>query len=278
MSGRRALVIGGGGVTGIAWATGLLYGLEQMGVHLRQAERLVGTSAGSAVTAQLTGTLSLEELYRRQIEGTVAELPGAMGVLGALHVAFPLLVRRDLKEALRTVGRYSLSQGSERAQARRSVIEQRVDGMGWDPERDLSIAAIDIDAGERTVFRAGGPASLTDAVEASCAVPGVWPVATIAGHRYMDGGVASLANVDLAGDANRVVVIAPLLRGMKSSGSPRVEFAALGRTGRVISPDAAAKAQLGSNPLDPAARVSSAKAGREQAAREADRIRPVWGE
>jgi NTE family protein len=43
---ERALVLGGGGVAGIAWTTGLLFGLSERGVDLRDAELIVGTSAG----------------------------------------------------------------------------------------------------------------------------------------------------------------------------------------------------------------------------------------
>ena len=64
----RALVLGGGGVAGIAWMTGLLFGLSEQSVDLHNAELVLGTSAGSAVAAQLSWPLSLEELYRRQVD------------------------------------------------------------------------------------------------------------------------------------------------------------------------------------------------------------------
>ena len=50
----RALVLGGGGPVGIGWQAGLLAGLADSGVMLRQADLVVGTSAGSVVGAQLT--------------------------------------------------------------------------------------------------------------------------------------------------------------------------------------------------------------------------------
>ena len=62
---ERALVLGGGGVAGIAWTTGLLFGLSEQGVDLRDAELIVGTSAGAAVAAQLGSPLSLGELFQR---------------------------------------------------------------------------------------------------------------------------------------------------------------------------------------------------------------------
>ena len=50
----RALVLGGGGVTGVAWELGILAGLAGAGADLSDADLVVGTSAGSAVAAQLT--------------------------------------------------------------------------------------------------------------------------------------------------------------------------------------------------------------------------------
>ncbi len=136
--------------------------------------------------------------------------------------------------------------------------------------------AIDVDAGRRVVFEAGGPASLIDAVEASCAVPGVWPVVTIDGQRYMDGGIPSPANVAVAGETKRIVVIAPLRRGAKRSSAPQREQEALGVPGCVVSPDDEAQAAMGSDVLNPSARAAAAQAGLAQAARVAEAIAAVW--
>jgi len=46
---RAALVLGGGGITGIAWEIGVLTGLAEAGVDLTGADLVVGTSAGSVV-------------------------------------------------------------------------------------------------------------------------------------------------------------------------------------------------------------------------------------
>ena len=81
-----ALVLGGGGITGIAWETVLLWGLAEAGVDLTDAERVVGTSAGSIVGAQVTSSTPLEELYRRQLLAP-AEL-GDGGVPLALRAAW----------------------------------------------------------------------------------------------------------------------------------------------------------------------------------------------
>src|SRR5690625_6040243 len=223
----RCLVIGGGGVAGIAWATGLLFGLEQRGFHLRQRDRLAGTSAGSVVAAQLTSTTPLEELHHRQVHGTVPELAGGLGAMGMLRLSWPFLVHRDVDAARRSIGTFALTKGAERAQARREVIRARLGGAEWNPDRDLRITAINIETGERTVFEADGPATLEEAVAASCAVPGVWHPVTIDGQQYMDGGFPSPANIDLAHGSAQTVIVAPLDRGLRKSRSPENELEAL---------------------------------------------------
>ena len=58
---RTALVLGGGGITGIAWEIGVLAGLAEAGVDLTGADLVVGTSAGSVVGAQITSGAPLED-------------------------------------------------------------------------------------------------------------------------------------------------------------------------------------------------------------------------
>ena len=85
--------------------------------------------------------------------------------------------------------------------------------------------------------------SLVDAVAASCAVPGIWPPVTIAGRRYMDGGVRSAANADVARGHDRIVILNPLGANTDSFGTgTTAEAAALERAGSqelVIVPDPA---------------------------------------
>jgi hypothetical protein len=58
----RAIVLGGGGVTGIAWEIGVLSGLADGGVDLR-ADAVIGTSAGAFVGAALASGTELEALF-----------------------------------------------------------------------------------------------------------------------------------------------------------------------------------------------------------------------
>jgi NTE family protein len=58
----RALVLGGGGVAGIAWELGILMGLYDAGMDVRGADIIIGTSAGSVVGAQIASGTNLESL------------------------------------------------------------------------------------------------------------------------------------------------------------------------------------------------------------------------
>jgi NTE family protein len=104
---------------------------------------------------------------------------------------------------------------------------------------------------------------------------------SIGGHRYMDGGVRSVANIDLAAGCERVVVIAPTTVGLRRANRPSSQVQALSKGGAdvravIVRPDAAARQAIGRNVLDPSHRAASAKAGRAQAAEEVQRIQAVW--
>lgn len=268
----RALVLGGGGVTGVAWETGLLYGLEQEGLRLREADRLVGTSAGSVVSAQVAGRTPLAELYRRQVEGAGSEMPAALSLWGTVQLVVDIMFAMDKEAGLRRLGRKAV-RATDPAMVgrRRGVIEQRLPEHEW-PDRDLRVTAVDVDSGMLRVFDRASGVGLVDAVSASCAVPLVWPVVEIDGRRYMDGGMWSGTNVQLAKGCDRIVIIAPEDFGLMK------ELRVLGEGVRtvIITPDPDAKAARGRNSLDPAARRPSAEAGLAQAHRVVERVRAVW--
>jgi NTE family protein len=277
---RTALVLGAGGITGIAWELGLLAGLAEAGTDLTGADLVVGTSAGSVVGAQVTSELDLETLYERQLGPASAEQPARLGraTLARFGLAMLRSRGRDV-EFRRRVGALALA--AEKAgttpteQARLEVIGGRLDGAQW-PDRDLVITAVDAQTGDfRTFDRHSGPA-LVHAVAASCAVPGVYPPVTIEGRRYVDGGIRSAANADLAHGYDRLVVLAPLPRGIGPMASVDAQVSGMVARVAVISPDAASRTAIGPNVLDPASRAGSARAGRAQAATLAERIAEVW--
>jgi len=102
---------------------------------------------------------------------------------------------------------------------------------------------------------------------------------TIDGRRYVDGGMRSAANADLAAGSARVVVIAPLVQGFGNLESVASQVRRLGEQGAqvtVVKPDKAAVAAIGRNVLDPARRPQAARAGFTQAASEAAAVSSVW--
>lgn len=271
MTDGNALVLGGGGVAGIAWMTGLLAGLAEAGQDVTGADVVIGTSAGANVAAQLGSGLSLEELFARQVDPALQSRE-LMAVIDwdkfAADLAPYMEGASTLAERLRNFGRFALDADTVPEPARIAVIESRLPSREW-PATLTRLTAVDCVSGELTVFDAASGVSLVEAVAASSAVPGIWPPVTIGGRRYMDGGVRSADNADLAAGAARVVVISPLglESPLPSPLPPREVLAGLkdgGATVILVSPDAASAAAIGTNALDPATRVPAATAGRAQ--------------
>jgi NTE family protein len=274
-----ALVLGGGGVTGVAWEWGMLAGLAEAGVDVTGADLVVGTSAGSVVGAQVASGISAEERYAAQLADPGGELAAGLGGRLWVQLVWTILRSRDPERARARLGRMALAADTVPEAERRHVIESRLPVRTW-PERRLIITAVDAHSGEFITFDRDSGVPLVDAVGASCAVPGVWPPVTINGRRYIDGGVCSAANADLAAGYRRVVVLAPITTGFGPVARLSGQVAELEKQAHVVvvSPDRAARRAIGRNLLDPARRAAAAKAGRAQAAKAAEPIAAVWTE
>ncbi|MGY1814377.1 patatin-like phospholipase family protein [Blastococcus sp. SYSU D00820] len=277
---RTALVLGGGGITGIAWEIGMLAGLAEAGVDLTPADLVVGTSAGSVVGAQITSGADLEELYARQLEPPAAEKVARMTRAALARYGWAMLRSRGRdQEFRRRVGALALA--AERAgltppeAERLEVIGSRLVSTEW-PERRLVVTVVDAETGEfRALDRESG-VPLVSAVAASCAVPGVYPPVTIDGRRYVDGGMRSAANADLADGCERLVVLAPIPRGVGPMASVDAQVTGMVARVAVVAPDADSRRAIGANVLDPAARRPAAEAGRRQAREALSEVREVW--
>jgi NTE family protein len=277
---RTALVLGGGGITGIAWEIGVLAGLAEAGVDLSTADLVVGTSAGSVVGAQLTGGAELEAMYGRQLEPSAREKVARMTRANLAQYGWALLRSRGKDvDFRRRIGALALA--AEKAgltppeQERLDVIGSRLVSTEW-PERPLVLTAVDAETGEFTRFHRDSGVPLLQAVAASCAVPGVYPPVTIGERRYIDGGMRSAANADLAQGCERLVVLTPIPRGVGPMASVDAQVSGMVSRVAVVSPDKASRTAIGRNVLDPAARAGSARAGRAQAPAVAERIAEVW--
>ena len=268
-----ALVLGGGGVAGIAWETGVLAGLAAEGVDVTIADRIIGTSAGSVVGSQIASSIAVEDLCNAQMEESVPER----------FVPYCLQEERerwaritddaeDPAAAMRRIGEYAVASATASEGERLSIIEARLPRPEW-PEKELILTSVDIHSGLLKTWSQRDGIPLSHAVAASCSMPGAWPPVTIAGRRYIDGGIESATHATLAEGCDACLVIAPVPSGLWGNRNVDAELEALSpASSALIVPDEASIRAFGRNPLDPATRVPAARAGRNQGAAEAERI------
>jgi len=282
---RKGLVLGAGGHAAIAWEIGVIAGLLDGGVDVRNADVIVGTSAGSIVGAQITAVgVSLDDLYRRQTDPAVwsnEPAPRADFVRWRADLLQAKQTAATPAEFLQRVGALAAAPSSAERD-RRGIIAARLPAHNW-PDRRLLIATVDIAAGARKVFDAASGAPLVDAVAASCAVAGIWPAVPIAGRQYVDGGFYSIDNADLAGDADDVLIVTLPARApqlcVQSLDEAIEMLRQRGARVEVVLPDEATQSAIaaaGGNLLDPAVREGAARAGRAQGRTLSGRMDAFW--
>jgi NTE family protein len=276
---RRGLALGGGGITGIAWETGLLLGLQERGVDVTTADVVVGTSAGSVVGAQITTGNTLEDLFAYQVSTPRPAPLARIGAVVTAGFAWSLVrARGDLETFGRLLGEWSVRRAAAgkvpTLEARFEAIRERLPVQEWADDGRLLVTAVDATTGALRTFDGSDGVSLVEAVAASCAVPGVYPPVPIDGRAYIDGGARSGSNADLLVGCDRVLGFTPVDRAI---GPMRTAGQLLGALPHlVVSPDADSMAAIGRNVLDPAQRAASARAGRAQAVKVAPRAREIW--
>ena len=284
---KRALVLAGGGVAGIAWELGVLRGLADhdpgLAAQVIAADLIIGTSAGSAVAAQITSGAPLDDLYHAQLSAESAEIEVELDMdelLARFAAATAGITSRE--EIQRNIGALALSTTTVAEPVRRAAVAARLPVPSW-PDRAVLLPAVDAETGELRVFTKDSGVALVDAVAASCAVPGIWPPVTIGSHRYIDGGIRSATNADLAVGSDRVLVIVPSL-DPKAPGPQNDIFSQLPAETELLAPapvlavyaDAASITAFGTNPLSPATRGPAARAGREVGRAAAPQVTAFW--
>jgi NTE family protein len=296
------LVLGGGGILGEAWMSALLTGIEDSKeFDARNCDCYVGTSAGSIVAASLAAglepsarlgplsasapTFSADETTRPlgQLLGTATNIVGALAaplvsVASASTSAGGAALRRTVLRGIPT---------GERSLAELGREVERV-GVQWDGR--LRIVALERESGRRVVFGSPGAPeiSVAGAVEASCAIPGVFRPVRANDRTYLDGGMWSPTNMDAAevGKGDRVLCLNPTgsLRptigalvgafGTLSRGTAGAEALVLRNRGAIVTtvnPDPASAAAMGTNLMDPRGRQAVIDAGLAQGRRLATR-------
>jgi NTE family protein len=301
-----ALVLGGGGAAGNAWEIGVIAGLAEAGRDMtKAADLVVGTSAGATAAAQVRSGLPAAELLASVLSQPVRpagqnrerppSLPMAtvferMRAIGAAATS-----AAGLRRAMGAFGLESDATLGPAAGQRRATVAARLPRPEW-PDSPMIVVAVDAHTGELAAFDRDSGVGLVDAVTASTALPGLAPTVSINGTRYIDGGVRSPDNADLASGYANVVVLSPLggrsqtppergadpagqFEGLRRPPEWGVDLAsqveALRKQGsrvEVITPDADSRAAMGTNQMDPATRVPAARAGFAQGKQEAARV------
>ena len=238
------LVLASGGTLGEAWMSGVLAGIEDATGHdFRATESLVGTSAGSLVAAALVA--GQRPRRPRAAAGLPALGAGATGDdvasetaarVVAARLMLPRAVLQNLaREAMRLVGMaatplapMALAVGSSGSTAMRAALLGRAPGAdrsltairdgisatGARFDGRLRVVTVDRGNGRRVVFGSPGApdATVAEAVQASCSVPWIFAPVRIDGREYVDGGVWSNTNLDVApaGRLTQVLCLNPI--------------------------------------------------------------------
>jgi NTE family protein len=293
---NRALVLSGGGPICEAWQSGLVAGMADNGLNLSTADLIIGTSAGSIVGAQLAMTRAPSSMRALEAARQASMPPpppsGTKSQPPMLDEAMLGKKLRELAEGKRPPAQVRAEIGAWASSAHPVMSEDAFVNIysrlfpdkAW-PQTPFECVAVNAEDGSIKIFSKDSGVDLAHAVAASCAVPGIFPPITIDGHRYIDGGMRSLTNADLARGYKSVIVF-------NFIASPRTtviakSFGALsdrelkvlrdsGSTVESITPDAPSLAAFGPNLQDPNRRPAAYAAGIGQGRREAAKLNSIW--
>jgi NTE family protein len=285
------LVLAGGGYAASAWEIGIITGMADGGLDVRNADLFVGTSSGSRVALHLASGVAHEEAlqHRLQPEPPSSERPAVVDWVGLRDgVARAKQAGGSPTEILQRIGSLAVAAASGRiGSSRREIVAAQLPVKTW-PEKRLLIAAVNEETGERRAFDRDSGIDLVDAVIASTASFG-WPPTLFQGEHYIDGGFYSTNNADLATGFDRVMILA--MKPPPGIPIPSMSLVTLDETVKtlqddgalveVIHPDEKTLADLATagGVMNPAISAPAASAGRVQGRSiVAERIASFWQE
>lgn len=219
---RVGLVLGAGGISGIAWLLGVLEAIhEHTGWDPAEADVVSGTSAGAVAAAVIAAGLEPRSLLRfaeepetldeaiRQATAGRTEHPHGPSWPGSLILGATGLLATSPRHRVASLAGF-LPRGHRSTDEIRGLVHDAAQ-LGWPADKELWLHACDYKTGERVTFGkpgAGAPeVALAEAIVASCAVPGYYTPVTVGGRRYVDGGLYSFANGDSMVDAGCDIVL-----------------------------------------------------------------------
>jgi NTE family protein len=249
MINEKALVLGGGGITGIAWESGILAGLIDSGILVNHADKILGSSAGSYVGSILANGQNMKTYYEKlannrdnadnaQLDPSLFELWREAFVEG--------------KKDEQVIGKYlgdiiNKSPSTVSLKERERSVRKRIGNVDWTPQ--LEITAINAKTGTLESFNETSGISLMEAVMASGAVPGIWPHVDMLGASWIDGGMISSTNARLMANYKDIIILAPLdqKQGLVPSVYEDVETLKTNSNVTLITPDQDSRNIIGTN-------------------------------
>lgn len=271
--GERAVVLGGGGLTGQAWQIGMLKGLRDSGVDLTQADLVIGTSGGSVAATQMRSGF-LDAFYAALLGAPVLDSSLEDIDLAYFEETARMWQGVESTEALRiAVGSRALE--ATQVIAEDAFIERTATRVGlneW-PALPLQITTVDVFDGTLRLIDHTQGISIAEAVAASTAQPAIAAPISLGSSRYMDGGLAG-SPIDVAVGHRRVVALIPGggLVTERAAAAARDEGVAL----MLLGPDAESAQARGPVSQDPARMRMSAEAGQRQGALVAGDVLAFW--
>lgn len=294
-AGGRAVVLGGGGLSGVAWLTGLLSLFEAEGVSLADADFVLGTSAGSVVATQLVSGREFSHLYHFLSSPHVPLRTALLDlyklapkpdpeVVAEMMARFQASAPPSTDESRAAIGAAAMTAKAMPEPVWVALLSAYIHRHQW-PGPALGITTVEAETGHFRVIREADGVPVARACAASAAVPRFFPPVKIGETHYVDGGTRSCTNADVAVGYGTVIVLVdhpPLDVGAGPLSRATLdrelgELRASGATVVEIEPDEASVVAMGSGEqLNPEHLVPSAIAGRAQGTREVERVRAAW--
>lgn len=282
-----ALVLGGGGMVGVAWEVGVLAGLADAGIDITEADLIVGSSAGSLVGTQLRQGRTLASMVENQRNPTNdgisgpplnTDLSGLIEIMGAIRGA-----KERTPELFQKVGRLAMDADTPPESEWIGRFELLVGDDDW-PDGDLRLNAVDCNTGTRRSWSKADGVPLAAAVASSCAIPGVFPPISLDGSRFTDGGLWSSSNLDvvLDTDVECAIFVGPLRAGDPSATKALereiAQLESAGRRAAAIVPGEAFATEIGAmNLMNPEFRERGVDLGFEDASASMDVVQALFG-
>ena len=238
---KTGLAIAGGGPVGAIYELGTLRAIDESidGLRLHELDIYVGVSSGALIAASLANRITTAELCRIFLSKEYASLKfeperflqPAYREYFHRATRLPAILTETLLGLIRNPGQSVISQliselgkavpsGIFDNETLHDFLEQAFKLTGNSNEFDdldcqLYIVAVDLDSG--TAVRFGSEehrdVTISRAVQASAALPGLYPPVEINGHYYVDGALRRTLHASVALDegADLLIGVNPLV-------------------------------------------------------------------